>query len=235
VKSNTRARTLTRGEVERLRASTVLRRIPGRNFSKADVVVHEVDGVRIALKDYRPRSLVVRQTLGRWLVRREARAYAAAAGIPGLPRFHGRVGPVALATEWIEGRVLGDLGPGGAPSGWDEGVGRILDALHGRGIALGDLHQRDVLVRSNGDVYVVDLATAVVLGARPGPLRRWLFARFRDQDRIALARLRARHASADEDAAVDAIGGPAARWYRRGRRARRWLDRLRGKTGAAGR
>jgi len=222
-------------EVRRLRASPALRRIVGRNWSKADIVVHELDGRRLALKDYRPRSLVVRQTLGRWLVSREARAFEAAEGVPGLPRFYGRAGAFALATEWLEARVLAEFEPDRPPPGWDERLAAILLALHARGVALGDLHQRDVLVGPTGEVHVVDLATALVLGARPGPLRRWLFARFRDQDGIALARLRARHAGEDEDAAVSAIGGPAARWYRRGRVARRWLDRLRGKRGPAAR
>jgi len=218
-------------EVRRLRASPALRRLVGRNWSKADVVVLDVGGTRLALKDYRPRPLVVRQTLGRWLVRREARAYEAAEGVPGLPRFHGRAGAFALATEWLDARVLAEIAPDRPPSGWDDRLAAILLALHARGVALGDLHQRDVLVGPAGDVHVVDLATALVLGPRPWPVRRWLFERFRDQDRVALARMRARHAGTDEDEAVSAIGGPAVRWYRRGRRARRWLDHLRGKTG----
>ena len=229
MKGNTRARTMAESDVRKLRAAPVVRRIAGRNWSKADVVVHELDGVRVALKDYRARSLFVRQTLGRWLVHREARAYEAALGVPGLPRCYGRADAFALATEWIDAPVLADVGPAGPPVGWDDRLAAILGALHERGVALGDLHQRDVLVGPAAEVHVIDLATALVLGPRPSPLRRFLFERLRDQDRVALARLRARHAGMDEEDAVTAIGGPAARWYRRGKLVRRWLDRLRRK------
>lgn len=229
VKGNTRGRTMAESDLRRLRSAPTVRRIVGRNWSKADVFVHELDGIRVALKDYRARPLLVRETLGRWLVRREARAYDAASGVPGLPRFYGRADAFALATEWIEAEVLADLEPRSRAPGWDDRLAAILTALHERGVALGDLHQRDVLLSPTGDVHVIDLATALVRGARPGPLRRFLFERFRDQDRVALARMRARHAGLDEDAAVLAVGESAARWYRRGRRVRRWLDRLRGK------
>jgi hypothetical protein len=68
---------------------------------------------------------------------------------------------------------------------------------------------------------LVDLATAW--------RRRLWFERFRDADRVALARMRARFTGGDVEAAVRAVGHGAAAWHRRGRRAKALLDRLRGK------
>jgi hypothetical protein len=221
---------LAHSEIRRMRAAEPARRINGRNWTKADVLLHDLDGARVALKDYGGRPLVVRHTVGRWLVRREVRAYEAAAGVDGIPRFHGRAGAFALVTEWVDARPLADLEPGDAPRGWAERLAAIVDALHARGVALGDLHSRDVLIDAAGRVHVVDLATALAVGTRPGPLRRWLFERLSDQDRVAVARMRARHAGEDELAAIAAVGERAARWYRRGRFLRHWLDRLRGRA-----
>jgi len=216
----------------RLRGLEPAQRIEGRNWTKADILLYREGAFRCAIKDYAARPFLVRQTLGRFLIRREAAAYRAAAGLAGLPRFHGRVGPFSLATEWLEAEPLAKL-PRDAvgPEVFDR-LEHIVGRLHDRGIALGDLHHRDVLVAADGSVHVIDLATAWILGRRPWGMRRLLFERFRDQDRVALARLRARFRGENEEAAIDAVGGRAAAWHRRGRRARALWDRVRGRRRA---
>ena len=74
---------------------------------------------------------------------------------------------------------------------------------------------------------MVDLATAVVLGERPGRFRSWLFRRGVELDRIAVARLRARFLGGDPQAAEMAAGPVAARWHRRGRGIKRLLGTIR--------
>lgn len=219
----------SRAGLERLRGLDPCRRIRGRNLTKADIWFYRDGKNRIALKDYLPRPFLVRQTLGRYLIRREAAAYRSAAGLAGLPRFLGRPGPFTLAVEWVEAEPLAGRSPETVPAGLFDRLERILSGLHERGVALGDLHHRDVLVGEDGEVHLVDLATAWTLGRRPGPWRRALFRRFRDQDRVALARLRARYTGGDVEAAIDSVGRRAASWYRRGRRAKRFWDLIRRK------
>ncbi len=216
--------------LKRLRSATPGQRLAGRNRTKADILFYRCAGVDLAVKDYSARPWWIRNTLGRWLLRREQRAYGAACGVAGLPRLVGRPGAFELALERAPGRPLAELSRGAVDAEVFDRVQRILDALHARGVALGDLHHRDVLVARDGSVHLVDLATARVAGPRPGPLGRWLFERWRDADRVALARLRARFAGGDPDAAVAAAGARAAAWHRRGRLVKRWLDRLRGRS-----
>lgn len=213
---------------EQLRGLVPLRRLPGRNRTKADLLVYRVGGREVAVKDYASRPWVIRHSLGRWLTRRECAAYQAAIGLPGLPRFLGRVGPFALALQWIEARPLAAREVGDVDATCFEHLRAIVDRLHARGIALGDLHHRDVLVDSDGAVWVVDFATAWLLGAKPGRIRRLLFDRFRDADLVAVARLQARFAGGDPAAAAAAVGRAAAAWHRRGRSLKRFWDRLRG-------
>jgi len=216
------------GVLENLRRSPPLRRFPPRNSTKAEVLVCRHDGRTIALKDYGARPFLVRQTVGRYLIRREAAMYRAAGTLPGLPRCLGRIGPFALATEWIEGSSLSSLGPGQVPPMCFDRLAALVDAIHERGIALGDLHHRDVVVDGQGGVHVVDLALAWISGRG---WRRRLFEWLRDQDRIAVARMRARFEGTDERAAIAAtgVGRGAVRRYEIARRLRRGLDRLRGR------
>ena len=204
-------------------------RIVGRNRTKADVLFYDVEGRRIALKTYAPRGALVRSTLGRWLVGREASAYRAAGVVDGLPAFLGRPRPWAIATEWVAAEPLKHRRPEDLDDSVFERLGAIVAALHDRGVALADLHHRAVLLAKDGALWVVDLATAWVLGERPGPLRRALFERFCEADLVNLARMRARFTGGDEAAAVASVSPKAAAWHRRGRRLKTVLDRLRGR------
>jgi hypothetical protein len=201
-----------------------MRRIRGRNWTKGDLLVYSLPSGDVAVKDYRVRPWPVRNTVGRWLLRRETAAYLAAGPVAGLPEFLGRVDAFRLATRWVDARPLARLA---FDTGLVDQAAAIVGRLHDNGIAVADLHHRDLLAGDDGSVYLVDLAMAYALGSRPGALRRRLFERFRQADLIALARLRARASGEDEEAAVLTIGADAARWHRRGRRLKVWWNRLR--------
>lgn len=214
---------------EAIAAASPVLRLSGRNRTKADLLVFDVLGRRVAVKDYGPRPFWFRQTVGRLLVRRECEAYRAAGDVPGLATFLGRVGPFALATEWVDARSLRDRrGETIAPEVFDS-LARTVDGLHRRGVALGDLHHRDVLVSDTDRVVVVDLATAWVLGPNPSPIRRRVFHRLGESDRVNLARMRARFLEDREADLERDVGVEAARRYRRAQAWKSFWNRLRGK------
>lgn len=211
------------------RGAPPIRVLPGRNRTKADLLLLDFRGHRVAVKDYSPRPFWIRNTVGRFLVRRECAAYTAAGAVPGLPRFLGRLGPFALATDWIDARSLRDRQGESIDQGVFLVLEGILNALHARGVALGDLHHRDVLVSEDGSVHVVDLATAWILGPRPSPMRRRIFLRLQENDRIALARMRSRTLHGrDADLEVE-IGPDAARRHQRSREWKSAWNRIRGR------
>ena len=229
VKVNTAG--LSTDDLERLRRSEPSKRIPPRNRTKADILVYPFHDTSLALKDYSARPWLVRNTLGRYLVRRETAAYLAAGELDGLPRFLGRVNPFALATAWIDARPLAHCSEQEIPSGFFDDLHALTERIHRRGIALADLHHRDVLVGRTGSVHIVDLAASWTLGKRPGRLRRAIFERLCDQDRIAVARMRARFGDENERDAINAVGERAAARYRRARRLKAMFDRMRGRKG----
>ncbi len=204
-------------------------RIDGRNWTKADVEFYENDDFKIAVKTYGPRNVVARNTLGRWLIRREAAAFQAVAGIEAVPDFIGRIGPFAIATRWVDAVPLKVHTGDRLDDEIFDRLAVIVAQFHERGVALADLHHRDVLLSDDGSLYVLDLATAWVTGDRPGPLSRYLFERFCESDRVNLARMRARFTGGDPEAAVASVSPAAAAWHRRGRKVKSILDRLRGK------
>ena len=211
-----------------LRSAVPKRRLPGRNATKADVFQYELDGRLLAVKDYTARPRWIRNTLGRWLVRREVAAYRAAAGIPEVPILVGRLSPFAFATSWIDATPLSALHDRRVDPGVFDGLDRALAALHGRGVALGDLHHRDVLVSEGGRTFVVDFATAWLAPPGAGPFRRAIFRRLAEQDRLAAARLRARFTGANEEQLLASMPAGALRRWRRGRALKRLIGRLRG-------
>ena len=205
------------------------RTIEGRNSTKADVHFYRVGDLGVALKTYSDRGILVRWLLGRWLIGREASAYRSASGVEGLPRFLGRLSPVALATEWIPARTLAERsGESIEPSVFDR-LERTVDALHQRGVAVSDLHRGDILLTDDRTVFLIDFALAWTLGETPSRIRRHVFSHLSRLDLIALARIRAHFLGGDVEEAVSGLAGSTVNWHRRGRRIKELWNRLRGR------
>ncbi len=214
------------GDLDGLVPEVVLR---GRNLTKAVVSRYRVNGRAIAVKDYAPRPFLARHTFGRLFIGRECRAYERAGSIAGIAEFLGRLGPYTLATEWIDGTPLAELPRGGVDPFVFDRLDEVIVRLHERGVAIADLHHRDVLVGDAGDVRVVDFAAAYVLPMRPGPIARRLFDNARAIDRLAAARMRARFTGDPENRALASQSPSAVRLWGVGRRLKRVWDAIRGK------
>jgi len=140
------------------------------------VLVVAVPGGSVIVKDFAGRGRWVRR-LGRLQIRREVAAYRWLLGVPGIPAFVGRVDPLALAIERIDGERLAfaALLPEDGPRHVAE-LRTILDAIHARGVVHNDLRGREnVLLRRDGGLAVVDFASALRL--RPGGIAHRLFFR----------------------------------------------------------
>jgi predicted Ser/Thr protein kinase len=134
--------------------------IKGR-FYKADVFVTRSGARRFIVKDYAQKGFWERNVVGRIVISREARAYAALAGIDGLPARFKRLSPFAFALEYLEGKDLGavdqkEIGPDVIHQ-FEE----IVTKIHDRGWVHLDLHRRTNILLVNGKVYIVDLASAL--------------------------------------------------------------------------
>ena len=226
--------TLTRDELKR-NPSRLLS--SGRNRTKADVSLIVMDSGGVVLKDFRGRGFIVRNTIGRFSVARECRALSRLAGVMGIPAFYGRIDAHALAWAFAEGRPLPELTARSLPPSFFDALDGLLAAIHERGVAVGDIHHRNVIVRDPGPgPALIDFSLAVTRPASrwnlPG---RWIFDRLAEIDRVAVARIRRRYeAPAPEgagahDRGAGRSGELSPRIYRWGRGLKRFLRRLRGK------
>jgi predicted Ser/Thr protein kinase len=148
--------------------------IKGR-VTKADVFITRLDDRRVIVKDYSRKGFWERNLIGRIVIGREARAYAALAGIEGLPAWFRRLSPFAFAVEYLDGQDLGSLAPGPHWAGVIGQFERIVNELHERGWVHLDLHRRTNILLVEGKVFVVDLASALHTGSIPllgGPFTR---------------------------------------------------------------
>lgn len=195
----------------------------GRNRTKADVRLVEIDRVGIVVKDFRERSFVVRHTIGRFSLSREARAYARLEALSGIPAFYGRIDAHALAFGYLAGSSLPEHRRRSVPAAFFGALAQLLDQVHERGVAIVDLHHRNVLVEAGtGRPALIDFSLALV---RPRPwnlLGLWVFERARRLDRIALDRIRLRYEARPAGSAEPPPSTPP-RVYRWGRAVKSWL------------
>jgi RIO-like serine/threonine protein kinase len=128
---------------------------------------------------------------GRLTLGNEARAYERLAGIPGIPACPGLKTRDILEIEYIQGSPLSRLKPGSVDECVFERLARLLQAMHSRGVANGDVHRANILVTPGNEVYLIDFAHAWISRdpSRPGVLTRF----FMDLDRHACARMKARY------------------------------------------
>lgn len=140
--------------------------IKGR-FTKADVFITRSGSSRFVVKDYTRKGFWERNLVGRIVIGREARAYAALAGTEGLPSRFKRLSAFSFAVEYLEGKDFGDVEPGEIGSPVIGQFERIVRAMHGRGWVHLDLHRRTNILLVGGRIYVVDLASALHPGGVP--------------------------------------------------------------------
>jgi len=162
--------------------------IKGR-FTKADVFVASSAGRRCIVKDFSKKGFWERNLIGRIVIGRESRAYAALSGIDGLPSHFKRLSPYAIAIEYLEGKDLGGLGRGEIGPGVVLQFEKIVDELHERGWVHLDLHRRTNIMLIDGKVFVVDLASALHTGSIP-LIGRYLTRLIGIADRLSLIKMK---------------------------------------------
>jgi protein-S-isoprenylcysteine O-methyltransferase Ste14/predicted Ser/Thr protein kinase len=190
----------------------------GRNFTKARVYAVAWNGATAVVKSVSHQPLWLRWLAGRRWLEHEERAYRRLGGVPGVPRLLGRPEPDSLVCERIEGRRLDEHARGSLPPALFDSLAQVLDQAHARGVAHGDLHRRDVIVRADGTPWVLDWATSLTRDGRGGALRNALFRRWVEFDGRAIEKLRARYA---------AMEGPRPGRLEPAWAPHRWIWRLR--------
>jgi len=156
-----------------------LEQAPGEILSRgrwanAVLYLHRRGGERWVVKDFRPRSFTVRNTIGRLLIRREMRALGRLAGVAGVPAGAFRLDAHALAYRFVSGVPLNDADLGPRAADFFTRLERLLSEVHVVGgiVHLDVRNGRNVLVSEHGEPALLDFQSHLGTGWMPTRLRR---------------------------------------------------------------
>ncbi len=158
--------------------------------------VVEEKGVRTVVKDFSNSKFFYRNTVGRFLIWRERRAYESLKDLKGIPACYGVIDGLALALEEIPSRPLKKHNKNIKLSDtFFDDLKNIVDSFHKRGLAHCDLKNgANVLVGHDGRPYIVDWSASISeKECRFFPLNR-IYLRFVMDDYFAIIKLKMRYA-----------------------------------------
>ena len=122
------------------------------------------DGQRVVVKTYCTRGQPIRR-LGRYLLSRERRAYAALAGIEGVPRLYPCDDQESLIIEYIPSTMINKALRGPHAESIVASLQSVIAAMHQRRVYHLDLRNRgNVLVDDNHRAFVLDFSSSIVVG-----------------------------------------------------------------------
>ncbi len=146
--------------------------------------VVEEGGVRAVVKDYSRNRFFFRNTFGRFLIWREARAYKKNVGLTGVPKLFRVIDGLALVMEEVQGK---DISRNGAhleitPAFLEE-LKVLVDAFHQRGLAHCDLKSAgNIFVGVDGHPHILDWASAISESRFRFPFLNLIYQRFVQDD-----------------------------------------------------
>ncbi len=109
------------------------------------------------------------------LLRHEYRVYQELEGFAGVPRCYGLLDNRFLVLEYIAGVSLRD-GRILDRTRFFDGLRKLLEGLHARGVAHVDLKKKDnILITDSDQPYLVDFGVACIRKPGFAPLNHWLF------------------------------------------------------------
>jgi predicted Ser/Thr protein kinase len=143
-------------------------------FANARVERVRIDGADWIFKDFSTRAIVVRHTVGRFLLRREVRALRRLEGIDGVPSQAFRVDAFAMAARYVPGRSLARVAPAEVGTPYLAALEALLGEVHARGIVHLDTRGGgNLLMQPDGRPGIIDFQAALSTRWMPAPLRRW--------------------------------------------------------------
>ncbi|MBW2029819.1 MAG: hypothetical protein JRH06_16245 [Deltaproteobacteria bacterium] len=206
------------------RNSGILRR---PSSTRPTIWLVEENGIRAVVKDFSSNGFLYRNTIGRFLIWRETKAYRRLKGLEGVPRFYRVMDGLALVVEEIKGRSMEGLEDEITLSeDFFRSLKDLVKAVHDRGLAHCDLKRApNVLMGEDGHPYIIDWCSAITRSEfRFFPLS-LIYDRFLQDDFNAIIKLQLRHCP-------DSVTSPELDRYHSRGRAERFIRNMRDRARA---
>jgi len=152
------------------------------------------NGVHAIIKDFSSNKFFFRNTFGRFLVWREARAYKKLKYLKGVPALYRVIGGLALVIQEIPGIDLGKVENGKRPpDGFFNKLTELVDSFHQRGLVHCDLKRAaNIILGKDGNPYVIDWAAAIFRSRYRIHLFSLIYKRFMQDDYNAIVKQKLR-------------------------------------------
>ncbi|MFP3981571.1 MAG: RIO1 family regulatory kinase/ATPase [Desulfobacterales bacterium] len=158
----------------------VMDQLPAEILSKgrwgnADLVCCRFRGKTWAIKDFSPCPPLVKKTWGRWMVRREYKAFIRLMGISGIPPDPFLLDAYAVGYRFIPGKTLREARAEELPDDFFYRLEDVVTRMHERRIVHLDLrNRRNILVSENGEPVLLDFQSCMDLNYIPRVFHRLL-------------------------------------------------------------
>lgn len=144
-------------------------------WANARVSRVRIGGRDWVVKDFSPRAWWVRNTIGRWFVRRELANLRRLQGIDGVPPDAFRLDAHAIAFGYLDGETLGKTEPARQSAAYFLALEALMQAIHARGIVHLDTRgSGNVLMRPDDSPALIDFQSALSTRWMPRSWRRFL-------------------------------------------------------------
>jgi tRNA A-37 threonylcarbamoyl transferase component Bud32 len=139
-------------------------------WANAEVSAVTLDGTQWVVKDFRRKFWLVRQTIGRYLVRREWRTLLRLQGVPGIPARPFQLDEFGLGYLFEEGRTLSEVRDRKEPLGREYFVAleELAARIHRRGYVHLDLRNgKNILVTPDHRPGLIDFQAGLWIHRLP--------------------------------------------------------------------
>jgi len=167
----------------------------GPSNTRPTIWVVEENGVRAVVKDFSTSKFLFRNTIGRFLVWRESRAYRRLKNLRGVPNLHRVIESLALVIEKIPARNMEDLEDKmEIPVTFYDAMKDLVSSLHKRGMAHCDLKRApNILFGHDGLPYIIDWGASISEKEFAFFPLNLIYQRFLSDDNMAIIKLKLRH------------------------------------------
>jgi len=163
--------------------------------TRPNLWVVEEDGRRAIVKDYSTNRFLYRNTIGRFLVWRESKAYRMLRGLQGVPTFYRVIDGLAIVIEEISGKNMEAFqNDEKLPEGFFKELEALVKSIHGHGLAHCDLKRApNILLGDDGRPYIVDWSSSIFEREFRFSLLNLIYKRLIMDDFNAITKIRLRH------------------------------------------
>ena len=144
-------------------------------WANARVDLVHINGRDWTVKDFSSRAWWVRNTIGRFLIRRELRVLKQLQGIEGISQDAFRVDAYAMATQFVPGTILAHIKSKEVPVEFFPQLEALVQLMHSRNLVHLDIRgPKNLLLRPDGTPGIIDFQSSLSTRWLPHFLRQIL-------------------------------------------------------------